>query len=81
MRRHVRKSDRADDIFVMLRRAEINRRLDQSSLRKRSSNRTRGAQMPLVFYLPLIIWIGLFEAAQDEMRVPVKVKALRETRR
>jgi hypothetical protein len=36
--------------------------------------------MPLLFYLPLIIWMGLFEVAQDEMRVPVKVKALRETR-
>jgi hypothetical protein len=29
--------------------------------------------MPLLFYLPLIIWIGLFEVAQDEMGVPVKV--------
>ncbi len=37
--------------------------------------------MPLLFYLPLIIWMGLFEAAEDEMRVPVKVKALRKTRR
>ena len=33
--------------------------------------------MPLLFYLPLIIWMALFEVAQDEMRVPVKVKALR----
>jgi hypothetical protein len=37
--------------------------------------------MSLLFYLPLVIWIGLFEIAQDEMRVPVKVKALRDTRR
>jgi len=37
--------------------------------------------MPLLFYLPLIIWMGLFEVAQDEMPVPVKVKALRDTRR
>lgn len=37
--------------------------------------------MPLLFYLPLIIWMGLYETAQDEMRVPVKVKALRKTRR
>ena len=37
--------------------------------------------MPPLFYLPLIIWMGLFETAQDEMRVPVKVKALRKTRR
>ena len=28
--------------------------------------------MPLLFYLPLIIWIGLFEVAQDDMRVPSK---------
>ena len=28
--------------------------------------------MPLLFYLPLIIWMGLLEAAQDEMRVPSK---------
>ena len=37
--------------------------------------------MPLLFYLPLIIWMALFEVAQEEMSVPVKVKALRETRR
>jgi hypothetical protein len=29
--------------------------------------------MPLLFYLPLIIWMGLFEVAQNEMRVPAKV--------
>lgn len=29
--------------------------------------------MPLLFYLPLIIWMGLFEVAQNEMRAPVKV--------
>ena len=81
MRLYVRKSDRADDIFVMLLRAEINRRHDQSDLRKRSPNRTRDPKMSLLFYLPLITWIGLFEVAQDDMRVPVKVKALRETRR
>ena len=28
--------------------------------------------MPLLFYLPLILWMGLFEVAQDEMRLPVK---------
>jgi hypothetical protein len=39
------------------------------------------SHMPLLFYLPLIIWMGLFEVAQDKMRGPVKVKALRETRR
>ena len=30
-------------------------------------------KMPMLFYLPLIVWIGLFEVAQDEMRVPAKV--------
>ena len=29
--------------------------------------------MPLLFYLPFIIWMGLFEVARNEMRVPVKV--------
>jgi hypothetical protein len=28
--------------------------------------------MPLLFYLPLIIWMGLVEVAQDAMRVPSK---------
>lgn len=28
--------------------------------------------MPLLFYLPLIIWMGLSEVAQDEMRDKVK---------
>ena len=35
--------------------------------------------MPLLIYLPLIVWMGLFEVAQDEMRVPVKV--IKATRR
>jgi hypothetical protein len=30
----------------------------------------RCKKMPLLFYLPLIIWMGLFEIAQDEMPVP-----------
>ena len=36
--------------------------------------------MPLLFYLPLIVWMGLFEVAQDEMQVPVKGKALDDHR-
>ena len=32
--------------------------------------------MPLLFYLPLIIWMGLFKVAQDEMRASVKVNRL-----
>jgi hypothetical protein len=37
---------------------------------------TRGTQkMPLLFYFPLIVWMGMMEIAQDEMRVPVRVKA------
>ena len=37
--------------------------------------------MPLLFYLPLIIWTGLFDAVRDEMQVSVKVNAIRKTRR
>ena len=37
-------------------------------------------KMPLLFYLPLIVWMGLFEVAQDEMQVPVKGKALDDHR-
>ena len=29
--------------------------------------------MPLLFYLPFIIWMGLFEIVRDDMRVRVKV--------
>jgi hypothetical protein len=38
-------------------------------------------KMPLLFYLPLIIWRGPLEAEQSETRVAVKVKAWREIRR
>jgi hypothetical protein len=31
--------------------------------------------MPLLLYFPLIVWMGLMGVAQDQMRVPVKVKA------
>jgi hypothetical protein len=31
--------------------------------------------MPLLFYFPLIIWMGMVEILEEEMRVPVKVKA------
>ena len=37
--------------------------------------------VPLLFYLPLIIWMGLFDVARDEMRVPVKANTSRQTRR
>jgi hypothetical protein len=33
--------------------------------------------MPLFFYLPMIIWMGLFGVAHEDTRVPVKVKAER----
>jgi hypothetical protein len=33
--------------------------------------------MPLFFYLPMIIWMGLFGVAHEDTRVPVKVKARR----
>jgi hypothetical protein len=32
-------------------------------------------KMPLLFYFPFIVWMGLMEVVQDEMRIPVKVKA------
>ena len=33
--------------------------------------------MPLLFYFPLIVWMGMLEAMQDEMRVPATTKARR----
>lgn len=30
--------------------------------------------MPLFFYLPIIIWAGMFTVAHDEMRRPVPIK-------
>ena len=33
--------------------------------------------MPLLLYLPMIVWLGMFEAAQSAMRVPVKEKVRR----
>ena len=36
--------------------------------------------MPMLFYLPLIVWMSLFEVAQDEMQVPVKGKTLDDDR-
>ena len=37
--------------------------------------------MPLLFYFLLIIWMGMVEIMQDEMRVPVKIKARTPARR
>jgi hypothetical protein len=31
-------------------------------------------EMPLLFYFPLIVWMGMLEIAHDEMRVAVKVR-------
>jgi hypothetical protein len=31
--------------------------------------------MPLLFYFPYIVWMGMMHFAQEEMRVPAKVKA------
>ena len=33
--------------------------------------------MPLLFYFPLIIWMGVLEGMQDEMRVAATAKARR----
>ena len=30
--------------------------------------------MPLLFYFPFIVWMGVLEIAHDEMRVAVKVR-------
>ncbi|MGA8387412.1 MAG: hypothetical protein WBV43_05285 [Pseudolabrys sp.] len=37
----------------------------------------RYKKMPLLFYFPLIVWMGMLEAIQDEMRVPATAKARR----
>jgi hypothetical protein len=31
--------------------------------------------MPLLLYFPLIVWMSMVEIVQQEMHVPVKVKA------
>jgi len=33
--------------------------------------------MPLLFYFPLIVWMGMLEIAHDEMRVPLKTPVRR----
>jgi hypothetical protein len=30
--------------------------------------------MPLLFYLPIIVWAGMVAAAQEDLRVPVTIK-------
>lgn len=30
--------------------------------------------MPMLFYLPMIIWMGMCGIAHEQMRVPVKAK-------
>jgi hypothetical protein len=30
--------------------------------------------MPLLFYFPFIVWMGMLEIVQDEMRVPLNAK-------
>ena len=30
--------------------------------------------MSMLFYWPMIVWMGMFEAAQNDMRVPSKSK-------
>jgi len=37
--------------------------------------------MPLLLYLPFIIWSGLFDAFADTTRVPVRVKHDAEKRK
>ena len=40
-----------------------------------SDQREAGNKMPLLFYFPYIIWMGMMQIVQDEMRAPVKIKA------
>src|SRR5262245_35224410 len=40
-----------------------------------SNQREAGNKMPLLFYFPYIIWMGMMQVVQDDMRVPVKIKA------
>ena len=37
--------------------------------------------MPLLFFFPLIVWMGMLEMARDEMYVPAKVTSPRLERR
>lgn len=31
--------------------------------------------MPMLFYLPIILWMGMWGVAQDEFCAPIKAKA------
>jgi hypothetical protein len=33
--------------------------------------------MPLLFYLPMIVWLGVFGAVQSDTRVPLKERVRR----
>ena len=37
--------------------------------------------MPLLFYFPLIVWMGMLEVVQDEIATPAQAKARVPTRR
>ena len=37
--------------------------------------------MPLLFYFPMVIWLGMIGVVQDEMRVPVRARARTPERR
>jgi len=39
------------------------------------TNARQATKMPLLFYFPYIIWMGMMQVVQDDMRVPVKIKA------
>jgi hypothetical protein len=36
--------------------------------------------MPLLFYFPLTIWMGIVDVMQDELRVPAKAKVVTPAR-
>ena len=41
------------------------------------TNARHAKKMPLLFFFPYIIWMGMWELAQEEMRVPIKVTPVR----
>jgi hypothetical protein len=38
------------------------------------SDRNARQKMPLLLYLPIIVWMGMVELMQQEMRAPEKTK-------
>ena len=41
-----------------------------------SNRNARYKKMPLLFYFPLIVWMGMLGALQDQLRSPAPVEAV-----